>query len=149
MKVVTDAYADEMKYVMKQINSNIAIKSGSKDFFNLSNQEKYEIMNKPRMKEYVKMAEKELNETSRKYIKNLRYYYLAAQKFGFTEEEIDNLFEKKEMNLLDMGLLKAMPLYKNKQFDGNIRSLLQLNNEEIDNLDFSNLIEDKTYYIDK
>jgi hypothetical protein len=149
MKVVTDAYADEMKYVMKQINSNIAIKSGSKDFFNLSNQEKYEIMNKPRMKEYVKMAEKELNETSRKYIKNLRYYYLAAQKFGFTEEEIDNLFEKKEMNLLDMGLLKAMPLYRNKQFDGNIRSLLQLTNDEINNLDFSNLIEDKTYYIDK
>lgn len=149
MKVVTDAYADEMKYVMKQINSNIAIKSGSKDFFNLSNQEKYEIMNKPRMKEYVKMAEKELNETSKKYIKNLRYYYLAAQKFGFTEEEIDNLFEKKEMNLLDMGLLKAMPLYRNKQFDGNIRSLLQLTNDEIDNLDFSNLIEDKTYYIDK
>jgi hypothetical protein len=84
-----------------------------------------------------------------KYIKDLRYYYLSAKKFGFTEEEIDNLLNKKEMNLIDLGLLKAMPIYKSKEFDGNIKSLLQLNNEEIDNLDFSNLIEDKTYYIDK
>jgi hypothetical protein len=149
MKVITDSYSEEIKDVIKSINGNITKISGGKNFFGMSNQQRYDEMNKPKMKEYIKVAEQQLNETSRKFVKDLRFYYLSAKKFGFTEEEINDLLNKKEMNLLDMGLLKAMPLYRSKDFDGNIKSLLQLKNNEIDQLDFSNLIEDKTYYIDK
>jgi len=149
MKIITNSYSEEMKDLIHTIDKGINQVSGYKNLFNMSNQERHDEMNKPKMKEYIKSAEMQLNEVSRKFIKDLRYYYLSAKKFGFTEEEIDNLLNKKEMNLLDMGLMRAMPLYKNKYFDGNIKSLLQLKNDEIDNLDFSNLIEDKTYYIDK
>jgi len=149
MKAITNSYSEEMKDLLASIDKGINQTSGYKNIYGMSNQERHDAMNKPEMKDYIKTAETRLNETSRKYIKDLRYYYLSAKKFGFTEEEIDNLLNKKEMNLIDLGLLKAMPIYKSKEFDGNIKSLLQLKNEEIDNLDFSNLIEDKTYYIDK
>ena len=91
-----------------------------------------EIMKDDFIKEKIKEKMDVLNNQMRATIKANKKYYIAAKKFGFTQDEIDRLFNDNRTNKVEVSSLRSDVLSLE-----DYTNLLQLSDAEIDKLDFS------------
>jgi hypothetical protein len=137
------------KKLTDAINRYSAANYEGKPFYQLSEPQKYELMNKPAIKEELTKLENVINEKARLSAKNMKTWYITAQKFNFKDSDMNKIFNDPEVINIDLGDFKSMPTYLNQDRTETFRNVLEKSTKDIENLDFRNLYNDKTYYINR
>jgi hypothetical protein len=137
------------KKLTDAINRYSAANYEGKPFYQLSEPQKYELMNKPAIKEELTKLENVINEKARLSAKNMKTWYITAQKFNFKDSDMNKIFNDPEVINIDLGDFKSMPTYLNQDRTETFRNVLEKPTKDIENLDFRNLYNDKTYYINR
>ena len=124
-------------------------KYGGKSFYELSEEEKIELSNTPKVVEEIDRIVNEINSKARLATKNMKTWYTTAQKFNFRNEDIEKIFNNADVTNIDLGDFKSMPTYTDQDMSENFRNVIEKPSKDIDKLDFKNLYFDKTYYINR
>lgn len=144
--IVTSRKKIDSKLNMFAKNSE---KYGGRNFFDLSESEKIELANTPKVKEEIGKIIDEINNKARLATKNMKVWYTTAQKFNFKNEDLNKIFNNADVTNIDLGDFKSMPTYSNQDMSENFRDIIEKSSKDIDNLDFNSLYYDKTYYINR
>jgi hypothetical protein len=137
------------KKLTDAINKYSYARFDGKSFMELSEEQKYQLMNTPSIKEQLVKLEDVINEKARLATKNMKTWYTTAQKFNFRNEDLNKIFNDPEVINIDLGDFKSMPTYQNQEGSETFRNILEKSIKDIETLDFRNLYNDKTYYINR
>ena len=125
---------NEMQYILNKASRKYKDEDGKEvySYQKLTFDQREEIMNDPFIQAKIKEKMEVLNNQMRATIKANKKYYIAAKKFGFTQDEIDRLFNDNRTNKVEVSSLRSDVLSLE-----DYTNLLQLSDAEIDKLDFS------------
>jgi hypothetical protein len=125
---------NEMQYILNKAAKRFKDEDG-KDVYSyqkLTFDQREEIMKDDFIKKQINAKMEVLNNQMRATIKANKKYYIAAKKFGFTQDEIDRLFNDSRTNKVEVSSLRSDVLSLE-----DYTNMLQLSDAEIDKLDFS------------
>jgi len=132
----------------KDLN-RLCFEQNGKSFNELSKLEKYNFMNQDNIKDMSQDFIENINEKARLAAKNMKTWYITAQKFNFKEADLRQIFENPQVLSLDLGDTKNMPAFRTQRNNETFRNVLNKSFKDIEKLDFNSLYNDKTYYITK